>query len=448
MSITGNIAEFIETFEYDKIPAKAIDAVKASFLDYVGVTLAGLTDASPIIVRRIIEKLGGQPQATVWGTTLKTSVTHAAMANGTAAHALDFDDTNMTMMSHPSIQLLPALFAVGEYHHVSGKEMILAYLTGFEVGAMLGRAMNPEFVGQGWFPVGPFGVVMQTAACAKLLKLNHDQIENALGIAANLASGLRCNNGTMAKSFAPGHSAADAITAVMLAMDGMSANRKALEDQFGFVENFSRNGVERLEQAVAALGDPLEILQSGLSYKLYPCCAGTHTAIDCSLDIVRNHPIDPKTIQEIAVYINPGVQFLLIHPRPTTDMQAKFSLEYCVARAILDRDIGPEHFTMDKVDDPVVKLLIEKVKPKWEDNRMMEVKIDIRMDNGQSYASEVLQARGMPGNPLEWSDLESKFLKCAHTILPEPDLHAKLDQLKNFEQLENVSAFVEFKTEI
>ncbi|MBW1812674.1 MAG: MmgE/PrpD family protein, partial [Deltaproteobacteria bacterium] len=172
MSITGNIAEFIETFEYDKIPAKAIDAVKASFLDYVGVTLAGLTDASPIIVRRIIEKLGGQPQATVWGTTLKTSVTHAAMANGTAAHALDFDDTNMTMMSHPSIQLLPALFAVGEYHHVSGKEMILAYLTGFEVGAMLGRAMNPEFVGQGWFPVGPFGVVMQTAACAKLLKLN------------------------------------------------------------------------------------------------------------------------------------------------------------------------------------------------------------------------------------------------------------------------------------
>jgi len=445
MNPTQKIAEFITTFDTDDIPLEAVEAIKKSLLDYTGSTLAGLTDESTVIVRSMVEGFGGTPQATVWGTRQKTAVVFAAMANGTAAHALDYDDTNMVMMSHPSIQLLPALFAMAEYEKASGKEIIQAYLIGFEVGGMLGRAMNPEFVGQGWFPVGPLGVIMQTAACAKLLNLNPDQVERALGIAANQAAGLRCNNGTMAKPFTPGNSAANAIMSTMLAMEGMSANTKALEDQFGFVENFSRNQIDRLEKAVETLGSPLEILQSGFSYKLYPCCAGTHTAIECSLDIVRNHPIDPETIQEIAVYINPGVQFLLIHPRPKTEMEAKFSLEYCVARAILDRDIGPDQFTSQKVRDPSIQALIEKVKPCWEDNRMMDVKIDVRMNGGKSYSSEVEQARGMPGNSLEWSDLEKKFLKCTRNILPERETQEKLNNLKHFDQLDDISRFVSFK---
>jgi 2-methylcitrate dehydratase PrpD len=445
MKLTTKITEFIEGFEYNEIPVEAIDAVKASIIDYVGVTLAGFAEESSAIVRRVIENMGGCPQATVWGTNLKTTVAHAAMANGTAAHALDFDDTNFAMMSHPSIQLLPALFALGEYKKVSGKQIVLAYLVGFEVGGMLGRAMNPEFVGQGWFPVGPFGVMMQTAACAKLLKLNPDKIENALGIAANLASGLRCNNGTMAKPFAPGHAAADAIMATMLALEGMSANQRALEDQFGFVENFSRNRLERLEQAVSTLGDPLEILRSGVSYKLYPCCAGVHAAIDCALDIVQNHAINPDEIKMIAVYINPGVRYLLIHPRPTTEMEAKFSLEYCVARSVLDHDIGPDQFSPQKVTDPSLQSLIEKVKPSWEDNRKMDVKIDIQMNSGESYSSEVEQARGMPRNPVEWSELENKFLKCTRNILTEREAREKVNRLQHFEQLEDISEFVSFK---
>jgi 2-methylcitrate dehydratase PrpD len=313
------------------------------------------------------------------------------------------------------------------------------------MGGMLGRAMNPEFVGQGWFPVGPFGVMMQTAASAKLLKLDPDKIKNALGIAANLASGLRCNNGTMAKPFAPGHSAADAIMATMLALEGMSANQKVLEDQFGFIENFSRNGVERLEQAVATLGDPLEILQSGLSHKLYPCCAGTHAAIDCAMDIVQNHAINPDAIKMITVYINPDVRYLLIHPRPTTEMEAKFSLEYCVARAVLDRDIGPEQFRTPKVTDPVLNALIEKVNPRWEETRVMDVKIEIRMNSGKSYSSEVEQARGMPGNPVEWSELENKFLNCTRNILTEREAREKVSRLQHFEQMEDISKFVSFK---
>jgi len=444
MNPTQKIARFMTEFKVEDVPNQALEAVKMAITDYTASILAGLDEACAVKVRRMLADFGGNPQTTVWGTDLKTSATLAAMANGTAAHAQDLDDTNVVMMSHPSIQLLPALFALGEYHRSSGRELVLAYLVGFEVGGMLGRAMNPEFVGYGWFPVGPFGVMMQTAACAKLLKLTPDQVENALGIAANLASGLRSNNGTMAKPFASGHAAADAIMAVTLAKDGMTANTKALESQFGFVENFSRNKVERLEEAVATLGDPLEILQSGLSYKLYPCCAGTHTAIDCALEIVKNHEVNADEIEEIAVHINPGVQFLLIHPRPKTEMEAKFSLDYCVARAVLDRDIGPEQFTAPKVTDSVLKTLIEKVKPCWEDTRRMDVKIEIKMNSGQSYNAEVAQARGMTDNPLDWSDLEGKFLKYTANILTDEDAHEKINTLQHFEQLADLSGFVSF----
>ena len=439
MNPTQTIARFITEFRYEEIPEKALEAVKMAFTDYTASCLAGLNEPCAVKVSEMVAEFGGKPQATVWGDDLKTSVTHAAMANGTAAHALDLDDTSAVMMSHPSIQLLPALFALGEYHRSSGRELILAYLVGFEVGGLLGRALNPEFVGQGWFPVGPFGVMMQTAACARLLKLTPDQVQHALGIAANLASGLRCNNGTMAKPFAPGHAAADAIMAVTLAKAGMSANVQALESQFGFVENFSSNKPKRLEKAVATLGEQLEILESGLNYKLYPCCAGTHTAIDCVLEIVQNQTINPDDIEEIAVHINPSVQFLLIHPRPKTGMEAKFSLEYCVARAILDRDIGPEHFTAVKVSDPELKKLIEKLNPCWENTRQLDVRIEIKLNNGQSHVSEVLQARGMAGNPLGWADMEAKFRKYTAHILAETAMQKTLNMLQKFEQLADIS---------
>ncbi|MBW2093209.1 MAG: MmgE/PrpD family protein, partial [Deltaproteobacteria bacterium] len=219
---------------------------------------------------KLAEEMGGNSQATIWGSGLKTSLLLAALANGTAAHALDLDDTNAVMMAHPSIQLLPALFALGELKHATGQEIILGYIIGFEVGAKLGRAMNPDFVAQGWFPVGPLGTLMQTAACSKLLNLDVGQIENALGIAANLAAGLRCNNGTMAKPLMAGSAASSALLAVLSASDGMTANCKALEDRFGFFENFSRGDAEKLKQSFEKLGDPLEITYSGLAHKLYP----------------------------------------------------------------------------------------------------------------------------------------------------------------------------------
>jgi 2-methylcitrate dehydratase PrpD len=259
MSPTSRISAYILDAAYIDIPPEAVKTAKSGIMDYVASTIAGIPDESAMIARDVVKEMGGNPNATVWGSGFKTSAPLAAMANGTAAHALDCDDTNIVMMAHPSIQLLPALFALGEQKRVSGEGLILAYIIGFEIGAVLGRAMNPELVGYGWFPVGPLGALMQTAACAKLVELNQAQIENALGIAANLASGLRCNNGTMAKPLLPGVTASNAIQTVLMASRGMTVSQNAIEGKFGFFENFTRKKVSVLEQSTAVLGDLYEI---------------------------------------------------------------------------------------------------------------------------------------------------------------------------------------------
>ncbi|MRR18135.1 MAG: MmgE/PrpD family protein, partial [Deltaproteobacteria bacterium] len=299
MESTFAIADFVARFDEKQIGTDVLDAARAAITDYTGVAIAGIPEKASVIAREVIGSLGGAPQASVWAVGLKTSMPLAAMANGVAAHAHDYDDTNPVMMAHPSIQLLPGLFSVAEHQRCSGLDLITAYVAGFEVGAKLGRAINPEMVAWGWFPVGVLGTIMQTAACAKLLRLEKDQIVMALGIAANLASGLRCNNGTMAKVLMAGYVGHNGIMAAMLARGGMTANPQALEDQFGYVENFSRVGKERLATALQSLGRPLDITASGLSYKLYPCCAGTHMPIDCALKIADVHQFDPDQIDRI-----------------------------------------------------------------------------------------------------------------------------------------------------
>ena len=451
MTVSKKIAEFVLTQDGNNLPAAALARAKAAVMDYVGVTFAGLSERCSEIVREIVETLGGRPQATVWGTKIKTSVLLAALANGTAAHALDYDDVNSIMRSHPSIQLLPALFALGEYEHRSGQEILTAYVTGFEVGAKLGRALNPELVFQGWFPVGTLGTLMQATACAKLLALDAGQVGMAICIATNLASGLRCNNGTMSKPLMAGQVGSNGALAALLARQGMTANEQALEAPFGFFENFTRGDRQNLDRAIGSLGEPLEIVQLGITTKLYPCCAGSHMAIDCALHLAREHKMNPEEIQEVRVSISKNAKYLLIHPRPRTEMEAKFSLEYAVARALLDGQIGPQQFSPDKIKEARLQGLIAKIKPNYFDVSESEskgewtrlpVKIDISIKNGESFSFQVDRPKGSPRNPLTPAESEEKFLQCVRGKFSERAANRVLDQLKNFGKMPDIASLI------
>ena len=327
MNATEKIIDFITGHNLDDTPSEALEKTRASIMDYTGVTLAGTSEQASMIVRKTVREMGGTPQAGVWGSNLKTAANLAALANGTAAHALDYDDTNQVMLAHPSIQLLPALLALGEHRHAKGEDIMVAYVIGYEVGARVGRTVNPYVVLGGWFPVGPLGTMMQTAACARLMGLDQDQIRMAIGIAASLASGLRCNSGTMAKPLVAGTSASNAILAVSLAAEGMTATPAVLEEHFGFLQNFGCKEKDTLTKEVESLGESFEILETGMSYKRHPCCAGSHSSIDCTLDILSSHEINPDEIEEVKVAVSSGVKFLLIHSCPETVAEAKFSLE-------------------------------------------------------------------------------------------------------------------------
>lgn len=451
MIVSEKMADFVSALDGNKLPEAALERAKGSIMDYVGVTFAGLSERCSEIVRETVECLGGHPQATVWGTQTKTSVLLAALANGTAAHALDYDDVNSIMRSHPSIQLLPALFALGEYEHHSGREILTAYVTGFEVGAKLGRALNPELVFQGWFPVGTLGTLMQAAACAKLLELNADQVRMAIGIATNLASGLRCNNGTMSKPLMAGQVGSNGALAALLARRGMTAHEEALEARFGFFENFSRGDRKNLDQAIRSLGEPLEIVQLGITTKLYPCCAGSHMAIDCALHIVKDQKVNPEEIQEVRVSISKNARYLLIHPRPRTEMEAKFSLEYAVSRAILDAQIAPQQFTPEKIREPRLQSLIERIKPHYYEAPEAEskaewtrlpVKIELQMKNGRVFTAEVDRPKGSPRNPLTPAELKEKFRQCVRGKFSESTTDRVMEQLLNFENLADVASLM------
>jgi 2-methylcitrate dehydratase PrpD len=158
--------------------------------------------------------------------------------------------------------------------------------------------------------------------------------------------------------------------------------------------------------------------------------------------MVQQHTIETGAIQEIRVTVNPGVQFLLIHPRPKTGMEAKFSLDYCVARAILDKEMGPDQFAVEKIQDPALQQLIETVKPCYEEKIGMGSRIQIKTVNGESYVVEVTQAKGWPGSPLADSDLEKKFYRYAGVMLEQKEIDKILEQLVHFEQIEDIDQFI------
>lgn len=448
MKATEKIAEFIADFGPQRLGQAETDAVKTAVLDYTGVALAGLDEPETRLTRQLVQELGGAPQATLWGAGgQKTSLANAALVLGVAAHAHDYDDTNAHMMSHPSIQMLSGLLALAEARALPGARLIAAYAAGYEVGVKLGRAINPALVLKGWFPVGVLGVMMQAAAASSLIGLDAPRAAHALGLAANMASGLRANNGAMAKPLLAGHLASSGLMAALLAEKGATANPRAIEDRFGWFENFSQAQGWDLEKAVGSLGlDPLEIMASGPSYKLYPCCAGGHMVIDGVLELGRGHGLKPGQIAEIRPRVSEGIHFLLIHHAPQTPAEAKFSLEYAAARAALDGRMGLAQFTAQKVKEEALIQMMGRVKPDYfpepganGDYRVQPVGVSIRLRDGRAFSTQVAAARGTPANPVGLETLEEKFFDCAAPVLGRAAAKEVSERIKGLEMAANIA---------
>ena len=444
MSLTARVAEFAVKTSLEDCPPEALARVRLAALDTLGVMLAGAGEPAARAVRAVARAESGTPLATVVGTRLVTSPGWAALANGTAGHAHDFDDTNFALMGHPSVPLLAVALAAGEAETADGRAVTLAYIVGFEVSATLGAALNPEHYTRGWHATSTLGTLGCAAAAARLLRLDVTQTRHALAIAATHASGLKENFGSMTKPYHAGHAALSGIRSAQLAREGLTGSDTALEGKQGYVAAFG--GGPRLEQSLDGLGRVWQLLASGIAVKPYPSCALTHSAIDALLELRAAHGLAPRDVVAVEVAVNRVVPDVLTHTRPTTALERKFSMQFCAAAALAEGRVDLRSFEDGEVRNPVLRALMERVTlvvdPSLPDGLEQHAwsRVALRLADGRTLTTGPRGAHGHPDTPLAPEALHAKFLACATRVLPEDEAEGVAEQLAHLEDVPDIRA--------
>ena len=425
MTIANDLADRIAGVTFDALPADALHWAKVAILDTVGCTLAGASEPCARIVERVTT--AGMPtgQCLVFGTDHRVGPLDAALINGTAAHALDFDDCSNTLGGHPSAPILPALFALAETRGADGRAFIAAYVAGWETETRIARGINFHHYEKGWHPTATIGVFGATAACCHLLGLAPDVTATALGLAATFSSGLKANFGTMTKPLHVGHCSRNGLLAALLAADGFTANPGAIEHRQGFLHVFNGAGNFDADAILRDWGQPWDIVQPGVAIKQYPCCGSTHPAVDAMLMLVREHGLTPAMVERVDSWTHPRRLAHTNRPDPQSELDAKFSVQYCLARALLDRRVSLEHFEGDSYRDPAIRALLPRIHAAPHPDMSMAstehfgAEVKVTLTDGRVLTATVARPLGRgPGNPLPVELLEAKFLNCATRALP------------------------------
>jgi 2-methylcitrate dehydratase PrpD len=316
MTMTEDIAGFVASFALGTAPAELLPRVGEAFLDSFGVMLAGSREESAQIAARWIRSERAEGQCTVIAQRdFCTSPANAALANGVAAHTLDYDH-----FGHQSAVMVPSVLAAGEAKGVSGRELVEAYIVGVEVSSLLAKGMGKDAQEIGLHPAGVCGSLGAAAAAAKIFGLTPEQIQIALGIAASLTAGLSQNFGTMVKPLHLGNAARNGIMAAQLAAAGFTANANILDQRGGFF------GALSAEETSEKLGKNFRFLQPGIAFKAYPCPYSSQRAVDAIIKIAERHYVKPDDVSEITCAAAPKTFRVLIHHRPTTSLEANSAL--------------------------------------------------------------------------------------------------------------------------
>jgi 2-methylcitrate dehydratase PrpD len=443
MSLALELAGRINSISFHELPQAAIHWAKVGILDTVGVTLAGAREDCT----RIVEGIAGHGAgpSLIFGSNRRTVPLEAALVNGTAAHALDYDDMTNRLGGHPSAPILPALFALADGTGASGRDFIAAYVAGFETECKIALGVHFYHYTKGWHPTATLGVFGAAAACSKLLGLPDDRTATALAIAASLASGIKANFGTMTKPLHIGHCARNGLFAALLARDGFTANDGALEHKQGFLNVFNGAGNYDAGKILPAWGKPFDIVSPGIAIKQYPCCGSTHSALDAMLKLAREHRPEAGDIERVEVWTHPRRLEHTNRPDPRSDLDAKFSVQYCMARALTDRRIAIEHFEGGAHGEPAVRNLLPRVHAAPyttaqfpEDNHFgAEVKVTLR--GGRVLDGKVDQPLGRTSeNPLPAGLLKEKFENCAARALSRDRVASVYSAIQGFEHLRDV----------
>jgi len=441
MEVTAILAKFTTDLHYEKIPRKAVETAKIALRDCLGVALAGSREEDARIAAEIARQERAREETSVIGQGFRTSALNAALANGTAAHALDFDHS-FTIMGQPTAPVAPATFALGEALGASGRQVIEAYVAGFEVTAKLVHSLR-DSAHDGWHAPSTLGSFGAAAACSKLLGLDAAKTQMALGITASMASGIVANFGTMTKPLHVGLGARNGVLAAKLAGGGYTANPKAIEGGFGFYSVLHEN-TEIHEQAIEELGRSYALITDGLRIKPYPCGGLTHQVIDSVLEFRAKHGLTAEMIDRVDVDVVKHTFDRIVFRVPQTGIQGKFCMPYLVARAIIDGKIGLHIFTDSAVRDQNVLKLAERVQMNLDSNLKKSdaagrpCRVTVRLKNGQTFTREAQHAKGGPEHPMSEAELRDKFTECALEAIDASSAAKALDYIRDLESVSDI----------
>ena len=437
MSITEELAGRISAAEYNAMPREAIEAAKVVILDGLAVTLAGSREEAARIVADYARDMGGNSNCSIFGHGFKTSPPMAAFVNGVAGHVLDYE-----VMWHPATHAtsptLPGILALAESLNATGRDVVTALITGFEVQGRI-RVASANLSLSGFHPPGLVGVMGSAAAGAVMLGLDTQQTRMALGIAASRAGTVSANTGTMTKSTHCGNAGRMGLEAALLAARGFTANGNIFEHENGYAAVLFEDGFD-LDAVTRDFGNPYRLVDPGVAIKKHPSQYGTHRGIDAALDLQQRYGVEPERIA--SVRIETPVMRYVGRPYPETGLDGKFSFQYTVAASLLDRCIGIETFTDEAVRRPEVIELLDKttvdMRPDIPANfEEMWVAVRVETADGQTYVSRCDRPRGIWGNPLSREERLSKVRSCASRVLSENDTERLIQTVEDLEHADS-----------
>lgn len=441
--LTAELAAFVANPRLE-LPARAVEIVQSGFADTIATMIAGRDEPVVRIAQQFVAaRQSGASESSLLLGGRKASASDAALVNGTAGHALDFDD--VAIGGHPSTVLVPAVLAEGERLDASGADALHAYVVGYEVWAELFRREPDAYHLKGWHPTAVLGTVGAAAAAAYLNRLPQEQCRHAIAIAASMACGLVANFGTMTKPLHAGRAAAAGIDAVRFAAAGLTGAPDAIEHHAGYLAALSPKGRVDRESPASTLGRELRVLEYGLSIKKYPACYATHRVIDGVLDLARANEVKPEDVEEVRARIGVAQASMLRNHAPRTGLEAKFSLEFAAASALVARKVGLRELTDEFVARPLVRDLMGKVKIATDDSHCpiehmfaLNDRVQLVLRDGRTLDSgEIRFARGNAMAPLGDADLRAKFVDCAGGApgLDAGALYSRLTDLRSLPKL-------------
>jgi len=427
-AITDYVACFVTSTKSSDVPKDVAHLGKRSVLDGIGLALAGAVSEQAGISRKYLEGLGiATPRgSTVIGAALRVPARFAAFANGLTIHADDYDDTQLAvardrvygLLTHPTAPALPPVLALAERDRRSGADMMLAYQVGVEVECKVAEAIYPRHYQHGFHSTATCGSIGAAAGAAKLLGLDREATRRALSIGATQAGGLRENFGTMTKPFHAGRAAENGVVAAEIAALGFTASPNGLEADRGFFR--AAGGGFDAAMIAGKLGDPWTFRSPGVSIKPHPSGSLTHPGMAVMMDLILENDIRPAQVKRVSVGTNHNMPNALIHHRPSNELQAKFSMEFCMAILLIERKAGLEEYTDEVVNRPDVQAMIAKidfdVHPEAEAagfDKMTTI-IEVELNDGKRGRGQADFGKGSPANPMSDAELSEKFRQCAH----------------------------------